>query len=335
MKIAFFDTHQFEREAFDQANQSKDSQITYFDFRLNSQTAEVAKGFEVVCSFVNDSLDAQTLRILHSNGSKLLALRSAGFNHVDMKEADRLGLPVVRVPEYSPYAIAEHALALMLTLNRKIHRAYTRVRELNFSLEGLVGFDMRGKTVGVVGTGRIGRVMVKILNGLGCQVLAYDLRPNQELIDGGMARYVDLPTIFRESDVLTLHVPLNPQTRHIIDANAIGQMKRGVLLINTGRGALIETRALVEALKVHRIGGAGLDVYEEEEGVFFHDMSSEGIADDLLARLLTFPNVVMTSHQGFLTTEALQNIAQVTLQNVADFAAKQPLKNQVRWIERK
>jgi D-lactate dehydrogenase len=329
MKIAFFDTHHFEREVFDAENRESGHEIRYIEGRLQGSTAELARDCDVVCSFVNDRLDAETLSRLHGLKIRLIALRSAGFNHVDLRAARELSLPVVRVPEYSPYAVAEHAVALMMTLNRKIHRAYVRVRELNFSIEGLMGFDMHGKTVGVVGTGRIGRVFVKIMNGFGCRVLAYDTNPNEALRKSGMAEYVSLERLYRESDVISLHVPLVPETRHLIDAKAVAQMKPEVLLINTSRGALIETQALVDALKGHKIGGAALDVYEEEEGVFFHDFSVEGVNDDLLARLVSFPQVVITSHQAFLTKEALTNIAQTTLANITQFEKGESLTNQV------
>ncbi|MEK6580184.1 MAG: 2-hydroxyacid dehydrogenase [Bdellovibrionota bacterium] len=333
MKVAFFDSHQFEREVFNSENKNHAHELVFYDCRLTQEFTGLAHGYDVVCCFVNDRLDAATLKRLKENGVKLVALRSAGFNHVDLTAAAKLDLPVVRVPEYSPYAVAEHTVALVLTLNRKIHRAYTRVRELNFSLEGLVGFDMHGKTVGVVGTGRIGRVMVKILHGFGCNVLAYDLKPDPELVSLKMAQYVELNQIYRDSDVISLHIPLQPQTKHIIDARALAQMKPQVLLVNTGRGALIDTPALIEALKKHMIGGAALDVYEEEEGIFFSDHSIEGINDDLLARLLTFPNVLVTSHQAFLTNEALKNIAGTTLSNITEFEKGLKLSNRVSSAE--
>lgn len=329
MRVAVFDIHKFEKEAFDKANIGFGHDLHYFDCRLTSRSAELAKGYDAVCSFVSDHLDSPALETLKKSGIRIVALRSAGFNHVDLKAAAQLSLPVVRVPEYSPYAVAEHAMALILTLNRKIHRAYARVRELNFSLEGLVGFDMHGKTVGVIGTGRIGQAFAKIAHGFGCRVLAYDLVPNGELCDMGVAEFVSLETVYTQSDIISLHVPLTPSTRHMVDAKAISIMKPGVLLINTGRGALIETRCLVDALKAHKIAGAGLDVYEEEDGVFFHDLSCEGISDDLLARLLTFPNVVITSHQAFLTHEALSNIATTTLKNLTQFEKGEKLENQV------
>jgi D-lactate dehydrogenase len=329
MKVAVFDTHRFERETLDSENRRYGHRLSYFDCRLSRQSADLAKGFEAVCCFVNDHLDAATLQRLKELGIRLVALRSAGYNNVDVDAATQQQIPVVRVPEYSPFAVAEHAVALMLTLNRKIHRAYTRVRELNFSLEGLVGFDMAGKTVGVIGTGRIGRVLVKIMNGFGCRVLAYDVAPAEDLIRSGQSEYVDLENLLRKSDIISLHVPLNAGTRHLIDEAAFGLMKPEVLLINTGRGGLVETHALIRALKAHRIGGAGLDVYEEEEDVFFQDLSNEGISDDVLARLLTFPNVVITSHQAFLTREALTNIAITTLMNLTQFEKGQDLTNRV------
>lgn len=260
---------------------------------------------------------------------RLVALRSAGFNHVDLEAAARLGLRVVRVPEYSPYAVAEHTVALVLALNRKIHRAYARVREANFSLDGLVGFDLHGKTVGVVGAGRIGAVMLRIMHGFGCRLLAHDLASSDALVRDLGVCYVDLAELFEQSDIISLHVPLTPTTRHLIDARALGLMKRDVLLINTGRGALIDTRALVAALKQGAIGGAGLDVYEEEEGVFFHDLSNQVLQDDVLARLLTFPNTLITSHQGFLTREALDNIADTTLASLTAFERREPLAHEV------
>lgn len=327
MKIALFDSHRYDREFFEAANSDGRHQIEYLEPRLTASTARLAANYPAVCSFVNDTVNKPTLEILREGGTRLIALRSAGYNHVDLDCAEALGLTVVRVPEYSPYAVAEHAVALILALNRKIHRAYARVREWNFSLEGLVGFDMRGKTVGLVGTGRIGRAAARIFLGFGCRVLAYDSYPDPRL--QGDVQYVHLSELYRESDIISLHVPLTPETDHMINAAAIAQMKRGVILINTGRGALIDSRALIDALKRSHLGGAGLDVYEEEEGVFFQDLSDRVLQDDVLARLLTFPNVLITSHQAFLTAEALHNIAQVTLDNVTAFEQGQPLVNDV------
>jgi D-lactate dehydrogenase len=331
MKIAFFDTHSFEKQAFDEVVKNTSYEFLFLQPRLSPVTAELAKGCDVVCCFANDKLDREVLAKLSQLGVKLIALRSAGYNHVDLGAAKEMRLLVVRVPNYSPYAVAEHAVALMLTLNRKIHRALQRVHELNFSLEGLVGFDMNGKTVGVIGTGNIGKVMTKIMNGFGCRLLLYDLKPDVDFAKSfsGSVKYVSLEELLKASDVITLHVPLTADTRHMIDADAIEMMKPKVLLINTGRGALIETKALIYALKHHLIGGAGLDVYEEEAAVFFEDHSNEGIDDDLLARLLTFPNVIMTSHQAFLTEEALHNIAQRTVDNIDEFARGVPLTCEV------
>lgn len=333
MKLALFDTHSYERDAFESASSGIRHAITYLEPRLTRETARLAAGHDAVCPFVNDRLDAVALGILRDAGVRLIALRSAGFNHVDLDAALRFGLPVVRVPEYSPFAVAEHAVALALTLNRKIHRAYSRVREWNFSLEGLVGFDMHGKTVGVIGTGRIGRVAARIFRGFGCRVLAVDLFPDAALMLESDVRYVDLPQLYRDSDVITLHLPLTPQTHHMVDAPVLSAMKRGVVLINTGRGALIDSRALINALKSGHLGAAGLDVYEEEEGIFFRDLSNQVLQDDVLARLLTFPNVVVTSHQAFLTKEALASIAHVTLENVTAFERGDPLVNEVRAEE--
>jgi D-lactate dehydrogenase len=333
MKIAFFDTHRFERDAFDTANARFGHQLTYFEPRLTVQTVELATGFDAVCAFVNDRLDAPTLQRLRGQGIRLVALRSAGYNHVDLAEAARLGLPVVRVPEYSPYAVAEHAVSLALALNRQIPRAYSRVRDGNFSLEGLVGFDLHGKTVGVVGTGRIGAVAARIFRGFGCRVLAFDLLPNEQLAHELGLTYVPLSEMYPQVDILTLHVPLTPATQHLIGDAELARMKRGVMLINTGRGALIDTKALIRSLKTGHLGAAGLDVYEEEEGVFFQDLSGKVLQDDVLARLLTFPNVLITSHQAFLTREALAAIAETTLANVAAFDRGEPLANEVHARE--
>jgi D-lactate dehydrogenase len=330
MRVAVFDTHRFDREALERANVDAGHELRFFEPRLTRETAVLAEGFEAVCSFVNDRLDDETLAILRQEGVRLIVLRSAGFNHVDLAAAARLGLTVARVPEYSPHAVAEHAVALLLTLVRHTHRAYNRVREGNFSLDGLVGFDLHGKTVGVIGTGRIGGAFVRIMHGFGCRLLACDVRPDQALAREVPVQYVALSELLGNSDVVSLHVPLTPETRHLIDARALAAMKRGVVLINTGRGALIETQALVAALKRGHIGAAGLDVYEEEEGVFFKDLSDRVLQDDVLARLLTFPNTLITSHQGFLTHEALANIARTTLGNVTAFERGEALINEVR-----
>jgi D-lactate dehydrogenase len=329
VRIAFFDSRRYDRESFEGANDSFGYELTFFEARLDAQTAPLAAGFDVVCAFVNDHVDRPVLTTLRSGGVRLVALRSAGYNQVDLAAADALGIPVVRVPEYSPYAVAEHAVALVLTLNRKIHRAHARVREGNFSLDGLVGFDLHGKTVGIVGTGRIGVAATRIFAGFGCVLVAYDARPNPDVLALG-ARYLPLPELFATADIVSLHLPLTPSTYHIVDSKAFAQLKPGAMLINTGRGALVDSRALIAALKTGQLGAAGLDVYEEEEGVFFQDLSDRVIQDDLLARLMTFSNVLITSHQGFLTREALANIATTTLANVKAFESGEPLINQVR-----
>lgn len=329
MKVAFFDTHKFEKPIFEKANVSFGHEISFFDHRLRKETAILAQDFPCVCSFVNDKLDQESLTNLKNLGVKLIALRSAGFNHVDILSAQRLGLPVVRVPEYSPFAVAEHAVALLLALNRKIHRSYLRVRELNFSLDGLVGVDLHGKTVGVIGVGKIGMVFAKIMRGFGCEVLLNDITPNHKFAESIGARFVSLDEIYEKSHVISLHVPLTSQTKYLINRNALNQMQKGVFLINTGRGGLVNTQDLIQQLKTGHLGGAGLDVYEEEENIFFQDHSNEVLQDDVLARLLTFPNVIITSHQAFLTEEALHNIAVTTLSNISDFEKGKQLKNQV------
>ena len=330
VRIAVFDTRHYDQETFEHANASFGYELVFLEPRLTAQTAVLGAGFEVVCSFVNDRVDREALEILRAAGVRLIALRSAGYNHVDLVAAAALGMPVVRVPEYSPHAVAEHAVALVLALDRKIHRAHGRVREGNFSLEGLVGFDLHGKTVGICGTGRIGSAAARIFAGFGCHVIAHDLRPSEVLAREVGVRYVELRGLYAESDVLSLHTPLTPATHHQLDAAAFKQMKRGALLVNTGRGAVIDSRALIAALKTGQLGGAALDVYEEEEGVFFEDLSNRVLQDDVLARLLTFPNVLITAHQGFLTREALESIAVTTLENIRAYERGGPLRNEVR-----
>jgi D-lactate dehydrogenase len=330
MKLAVFDAHTYDRDALTAANTRYRHELSYLEPRLTPDTASLARGFPAVCSFVNDHVDAAALATLHDGGTRLLALRSTGFNHVDLVAAGRLGLAVVRVPEYSPHAVGEHTVALLLALNRKIHRAFNRVREANFSLDGLVGFDLFGKTCGVVGTGKIGAVVARIMRGFGCRVLAYDLAPDQALATELNIRYTGLADLCQHSDIISLHVPLTPATHHLIDAAAFARMKPGVILLNTGRGALVDSRALIEALKRGRVGAAGLDVYEEEEGVFFRNLSDQVLQDDVLARLLTFHNVLITSHQAFLTHEALAGIAETTLASVRAFERGERLANEVR-----
>jgi D-lactate dehydrogenase len=318
MNVAVFSTKAYDQAFLSEANRGHGHELTFFEPRLTPETAPLAHEFGAVCAFVNDQLDAEVLRVLADGGTRLLALRSAGYNHVDLPAAAAAGITVARVPAYSPYAVAEHAVALILSLNRKVHRAYNRVREGNFSLDGLLGFDVRGRTVGVVGTGKIGVAFARIMAGFGCRLLAHDPFPNPEMQTLG-AEYVALPDLFERSDIVALHAPLTPKTYHLIDANALSRMKDGVMLINTSRGALVDTRAVITALKSGKLGALGLDVYEEEEGLFFEDFSGQVIADDVFARLLTFPNVIITGHQGFFTAEALRNIAETTMANVSAF----------------
>jgi len=325
VKVAFFSTKPYDRRFFTEANSKYGHELHFIEARLTQNTSALAAGYPAICAFVNDELDAGVLIRLAKQGVKLIALRSAGFNNVDLTAAEELGLMVVRVPAYSPYAVAEHTLGLMLALNRKIHRAYNRVRDGNFSLEGFVGFDMRGKTVGIIGTGKIGRVMMKILNGIGCHILCYDPYPNDEAKQLGT--YVDLPTLFQKSDIISLHCPLTPETHHIINSRALAQMKQGVMIINTSRGALIDTNAIIESIKSGQVGYLGLDVYEEEDDLFFKDLSGQVIQDDAFSRLLTFPNVLITGHQAFFTEEALHNIADTTLSNITEFEQSGTCKN--------
>ena len=326
MKIAFFSTKSYDREFFD--HYVTTHEIIYFEARLNKLTATLAAGCNAVCVFVNDKLSRNTIIELKKTGIVLIALRSAGFNNVDLAAAKEYGIPVVRVPAYSPYAVAEHAVALMLTLNRKTHKAYNRVREGNFSLERLTGFDLHGKTVGVIGTGKIGQIFCDIMMGFGCNVLAFDMIAHQATAAKGVT-YLPLVDIFEQADIISLHCPLNEQTKYIINDQTIGMMKEGVMLINTSRGALINTAAAINGLKSGRIGYLGLDVYEQEEKLFFNDLSENIIQDDEILRLLSFPNVLITSHQGFFTEEALTQIAQITLENIDNFEAGKELKNQV------
>lgn len=318
MRVAVFSTKSYDEQFLRAANAEHRHTLAFLEPRLTPETAVLAAGFPAVCAFVNDSLDAKVLRILADGGTRLVALRSAGFNHVDLAAAQALGLTVARVPAYSPHAVAEHTIGLILALNRKIHRAYARVREGNLSLEGFLGFDLRGRTVGVVGTGKIGAVVTRILQGFDCRLLAYDPKPNPECQSRGV-EYAPLATLFAKAEILTLHCPLMPETRHLIDAPAIAQMRPGVMLINTSRGALVDTRAVIAALKAGKIGALGLDVYEEEADLFYEDLSNRVIHDDIFARLLTFPNVLITGHQAFFTQEALVQIAETTLSNITEY----------------
>ena len=324
MKIAFFSAKTYDREFFDRYNTTHE--IIYFDASLNEQTVNLVKGCKAICVFVNDRITRAVITTLKSNGVKLIALRCAGFNNVDIDAAKANNIAVVRVPAYSPYAVAEHAIALILTLNRKTHKAYNRVREGNFSLDRLTGFDLHDKIIGVIGTGKIGQVFCKIMQGFGCKVLAFDIIANKDLEATGVA-YLPLMEILQQADIISLHCPLNEQTKHIINKQAIGLMKEGVMLINTSRGALVDTSSTIDGLKTGRIGYLGLDVYEQEEKLFFNDLSENVIQDDDIMRLLSFPNELITSHQGFFTQEALSEIAKTTLGNVDAFEAGKTLEN--------
>ncbi|WP_164101351.1 2-hydroxyacid dehydrogenase [Candidatus Laterigemmans baculatus] len=329
MKIAVFSSKPYDRDFLQAANEAYQYELSFFEPRLTAETVELAHGFDAVCVFVNDRLDASVLPRLAEGGTRRIALRCAGFNNVDLAAAERLSMQVVRVPAYSPYAVAEHTTGLILALNRKIHRAYARVREGNFALSGLLGFDLHGRTVGIVGTGQIGTVFTRIMAGFGCRLLGHDPYPNAECQGLGMS-YVPLSTLLAESDVISLNCPLTPATHHLIDAEAIAQMKRGVMLINTSRGAVIDTKAVVDGLKSGQIGSLGLDVYEEEGDYFFENLSEQVIADDVLARLISFPNVLITGHQAFFTADALRSIAETTLGNLRDLEQSGHSKNQVR-----
>jgi D-lactate dehydrogenase len=323
MRMILSSSRQYDVDTFNEANAAYRA-LHFQESHLDAETAILAHGFEVVCPFVNDKVDAAVLQRLHEGGTRLIALRSAGFNHVDLATARRLGLTVVRVPAYSPHAVAEHAAGLILALNRRLPRAAARTREGDFSLTGLLGFDLHGKTVGVIGTGMISRVFGRIMAGFGMQVLAYDPgTPADELLALG-ARYVPLDTLLAEADIVSLHCPLVPATYHLIDERALARMKRGAMLVNTGRGGLVESNALIGALKSGQLGNLGLDVYEEEGGLFFEDRSNLPLQDDVLARLLMFPNVIVTAHQAFFTREAMNEIAQTTLGNVAAWQGGTP-----------
>ncbi len=325
-KIAFFGAKPYDIASFDKVNEKYNYDIKYFKGHLNPNNVVLTQGADAVCIFVNDTADAAVIDAMADNGVKLLALRCAGFNNVDL-EAAKGKLPVVRVPAYSPYAVAEYSLALMLSLNRKIHRAYWR--DGNFSLNGLMGFDMHGKTVGIIGTGKIAKILIRILKGLGMHILAYDVYPDYKFAEEEGITYTTLDELYKSSDIISLHCPLTEQTRYIINDDSIAKMKDGVMIINTGRGQLIHTNALIEGLKEKKISAAGLDVYEEEGDYFYEDKSDKIIDDDVLARLLSFNNVIVTSHQAFFTKEAMHNIAETTLQNIEDFRQNRPLVNEV------
>lgn len=327
-KIAFFGAKPYDVASFDKVNEKYNYDIRYYKGHLNPNNVVLTQGVDAVCIFVNDTADATVIDAMVDNGVKLLALRCAGFNNVDLKAA-KGKLPVVRVPAYSPYAVAEYSLALMLSLNRKIHRAYWRTRDGNFSLNGLMGFDMHGKTIGIIGTGKIAKILIRMLKGFGMRILAYDLYPDLKFAEEEGFSYVSLDELYRESDIISLHCPLTDQTKYMINKDSISKMKDGVMIINTGRGQLINTNDLIEGLKEKKIAAAGLDVYEEEGEYFYEDKSDKIIDDDVLARLLSFNNVIVTSHQAFFTREALHNIAETTLQNIDDFRHHRPLVNEV------
>ncbi len=323
MKVAVFSTKPYDRTSFQAANAQAGHELVFFQPRLTAQTGPLAAGFPAVCAFVNDTLDAHVLLALMKQGTKLIALRCAGFNQVDLEVAEQIGLAVTRVPAYSPHAVAEHTLALLLALDRKLHKAYNRVREGNFSLDGLLGRELFGRTAGVIGTGKIGAIVAKIFIGFGCKVLAYDVAENPDLQTAGVS-YLPLDEIFRQADFITLHCPLMPQTFHLINEDSLATMKRGVMIVNTSRGALLDAKAAVRALKSGKLGALGLDVYEEEGDLFFEDLSNRVIQDDVFSRMLTFPNVIITGHQAFFTQRALDSIAQQTLANITAFEKGEP-----------
>lgn len=328
MRIAFFDTKPYDVQSFDKLLEEFDAQIKYFETKLTLDTVELANGFDAVCVFVNDTVNDKVIDRLCEMGVKIVALRCAGFNNVDVKYA-KGKVHVLRVPAYSPYAVAEHAIAMLLTSIRRIHKAYIRTRDFNFSLAGMMGFDLHSKTVGVIGTGRIGQAFIDICKGFGMKILAYDKYPNEKLLSDPSVSYVSLDTIFENSDIISLHCPLTEDTYHILDETAFEKCRRGVVIINTSRGALVDAEALLGAIKSRKVGAACLDVYEEESDFFFEDFSGHIIDDDVLARLISMPNVIVTSHQAFLTEEALSNIARTTLENIKTFAEKNQCPNEV------
>jgi len=327
MKVAVFGTKPYDRRSLEAANAERTHDLVFLEPRLTLQTAQLAAECPAVCAFINDELGRPSLELLAAGGTRLIALRSAGFNHVDLKATAELGMKVVRVPSYSPHAVAEHALALMMTLNRKTHRAYNRVREGDFSLDGLIGFDMYGRTAGIVGTGKIGVILAEILAGMGCKILGFDPYQSDHFKRHGT--YVDLEELLRESHIISLHCPLTPESYHLVNKEALAQMRQGVMLINTSRGALIDTQAATDALKSGKIGYLGLDVYEQEADLFYENLSGTIIQDDVFQRLLTFPNVLITAHQAFFTENALKNIAETTLGNITDFENGRLCANEV------
>jgi D-lactate dehydrogenase len=329
MKVAVFSAKSYDRQFLEVANLNHGHELLFLEPRLTEMTATLAAGCQAICVFINDKLDASTVKAIADQGVQLIALRSAGFNHVDLKAAAALGLTVVRVPAYSPYAVAEHTVALILALNRKLYRAYNRVRDDNFSLEGLMGFDLHGSTVGIVGTGKIGQCFAQIMQGFGCRLLAYDVQPNAHCESLGV-EYVALSVLFAQSDVVSLHCPLTPQTHHLVNADSLALVKKGMMLINTSRGGLLDTVAVIEGIKSGKIGYLGIDVYEQEEELFFEDLSNTIIQDDTFLLLQAFPNVMITAHQAFFTRNALTNIADTTLANITDFEQAKPCLNLVQ-----
>ena len=329
MKVACFSTKSYDRQSFDRALTDSEHSFGYFEVKLDLHTFSLAEGHQAICSFVNDQIDEAMMKKLDHLGIKLIALRCAGYNQIDLKAAAAHGIKVVRVPAYSPEAVAEHAFALILTLSRKTHKAYNRVRENNFSLEGLTGVNIHGKTVGVIGTGAIGRAFCRIAKGFGCRILAYDVIENEEMKQMGVT-YLPLAEVLASSYIISLHCPLTPETYHLINAKSIALMRDGVALINTSRGALIETKAVIKALKNKKIGYLGIDVYEQEENIFFKNLSEEIMQDEQIARLMTFPNVLVTGHQAFLTKEALEQISKTTLENITAFEKGEELANEVK-----
>ena len=327
MRVAVFSQKPYWTKFLKAANESAGHELTFYEPALNRQTAALAAGHGAVCVFVHDQVDATVLEALKEGGTELVALRCAGFNNVDLAAAARTDVKVVRVPAYSPHAVAEHAVSLITSLNRKIHRAYARVREGNMALDGLLGVDLHMKTVGVIGTGNIGAIVARIMHGFGCRILAFDPYPNEEV--GAFGEYVSLDRLAAEADVITLHCPLTPQTHHLVNAAWLATVKPGCMIVNTSRGALIDTRSAIDALKTGRIGALGLDVYEEEADLFFENLSDQVIQDDVFARLLTFPNVLITAHQGFFTEEAIRQICETTLANIGEFERGDPLSNEV------
>ncbi len=330
MKVAVFNTKSYDREFFDRFNVSGKNQLTYFEAPLNINTANLSQGFETVCVFVNDKIDNAVIEKLSSYGVKLIVLRCAGFNNIDIKAANEKEIKILRVSAYSPQAIAEHAVALILTLNRKTHKAYNRIRENNYSLEKLLGFNLDGKTTGVIGTGRTGASFCRIMLGFGCSVLANDILESEELKNAGV-EYISLDKLLERSDIISLHCPLTADTQHLIDKDAFSKMKKGVMLINTSRGAVINTTHAIQALKTGKLGYLGMDVYEQEENLFFKDLSESIIQDDIIARLMSFPNVLITAHQGFFTKEAVEQIVTTTFKNISDFENGVQSSNEVKF----